>query len=706
MKMKGLLILYLLLVNVGIFAQPYPLVTLQDIQKPPDSLIGVTDPPSVLNGQIVRVRGLVMVQPVIDPVNNRGVIISAGARWSIYVQDPEGALWGGINVIQHDTSLAAQGTFFDLVDTAQVWEFTGLVEEFNTTTQLALVTTPQPIPVEFISQFPKRPEPIEITLSDFFTPSGGYNFEAEKYEGMYVIFRNIIVSDRNTNGNFKVNDGLGHSANIYNQSRYFKTGTAGIIPGYQPPLNGSVLSYVRGIVTTRTDGYYIVPLYPGDIGPLTASPPIASQITRDVGLVTSMTPVKISAKLADLDGYVTSASVQYRVNSGARISVPMQKSVSDTTIWEGTIPGVPDSSLVDFFIRSVDNEGNSSNTPGDTLKGMYFYMVLNRPLTIRDVQYSPFGSGYSGYNDFYLTLTGVVSADTSDIPGMGSTPLRVYMQDGAGPWSGIQIGTTGNLGSAVLDLKRGDRVTITGKIQEVFNVTRIDSLTSINILSSNNPLPDPQVLTTGTIGTKFNGDLDAEPWESVLIRYNNPIVTNYTADGSSNFGESYVSDGTGNTRVEWQDGNHNYHNAYDSSLIGNPNWINVPTGSGFTSLTGVLYFSFSYYKLVPRKSDDIQGFTIGVDDNLVNPNQYSLSQNYPNPFNPATTIQYSLPIAGNVTLKIYNLLGQEVKTLLNEYQNEGSYKYTFDASHLPSGVYFYVLNSGEYSSVKKMMLLK
>lgn len=88
--------------------------------------------------------------------------------------------------------------------------------------------------------------------------------------------------------------------------------------------------------------------------------------------------------------------------------------------------------------------------------------------------------------------------------------------------------------------------------------------------------------------------------------------------------------------------------------------------------------------------------------------QYSfeLSQNYPNPFNPSTTINYSIPVSGMVTLKIYNVLGQEVKTLVNKEQFAGMHTISFDASNLASGVYIYRLSSGNFVNTKKMMLLK
>ena len=88
------------------------------------------------------------------------------------------------------------------------------------------------------------------------------------------------------------------------------------------------------------------------------------------------------------------------------------------------------------------------------------------------------------------------------------------------------------------------------------------------------------------------------------------------------------------------------------------------------------------------------------------PKQFSLEQNYPNPFNPSTEIKYGLPKAAFVTLRVYNVLGQEVATLVNEHQNAGHYDLSFNMDRFASGVYFYMLRAGNFVATKKMMLIK
>ena len=105
--------------------------------------------------------------------------------------------------------------------------------------------------------------------------------------------------------------------------------------------------------------------------------------------------------------------------------------------------------------------------------------------------------------------------------------------------------------------------------------------------------------------------------------------------------------------------------------------------------------------------DDLSfsGTATGVEDNA-QPLSFKLNQNYPNPFNPTTTIDYSIPKSSYVTLKVYNILGKEVSTLVSGERSAGNYSVKFDGSELASGVYFYRLTAGNKTDIKKIMLTK
>jgi len=99
-------------------------------------------------------------------------------------------------------------------------------------------------------------------------------------------------------------------------------------------------------------------------------------------------------------------------------------------------------------------------------------------------------------------------------------------------------------------------------------------------------------------------------------------------------------------------------------------------------------------------------FITSVSENDLLPDVFTLEQNYPNPFNPATTIKYQIPELSFVTIKVYDVLGNEINTLVNNEKSAGDYEVEFNASALPSGVYFYKIKAGDFVQVRKMMLLK
>lgn len=175
-----------------------------------------------------------------------------------------------------------------------------------------------------------------------------------------------------------------------------------------------------------------------------------------------------------------------------------------------------------------------------------------------------------------------------------------------------------------------------------------------------------------------------------------------------------------------------YYSKEDSIIILSP--INPTSGAFSTTLDTLLLkngFTFNYRIIAKDKgiipetsySPDtgyyqcVWNGPTGIDDKVEYPNTFTLHQNYPNPFNPSTVIGYQLPISGDVTLKIFDVLGREVATLVNEYKEAGYHEVEFNTSsgirNLPagrqglvSGIYFYQLKAGSYNETKKMILLR
>ena len=112
----------------------------------------------------------------------------------------------------------------------------------------------------------------------------------------------------------------------------------------------------------------------------------------------------------------------------------------------------------------------------------------------------------------------------------------------------------------------------------------------------------------------------------------------------------------------------------------------------------------SFVDMGAQESD----FLIGIvnDNSDYVPNTFSLKQNYPNPFNPSTTIEFTLPKSEFVELKVYNILGKEVSTLISMKLNQGNHTYTFNGNNLASGIYYYRIKAGNFVETRKMIYLK
>lgn len=714
--MKVINLLFLIIVfSIQIIAQEYPEITIRDIQFATDSSLNYygslnSEPKSAYEGDTVNVTGVVM-HPTYEGVNPDSIETLHSGAPAIYLQDENNPEWGGILVRDPEASTA-----FSILDTGLVISVTGVVGEYFTTTQLNIFG----FEASNIVGQTTRPKPVLLTLDSLVQIGSGLpKYTAEKWEGVYVEFRNLTTTDPGIIGynTFNVFDENGSTIVVGNVSDLFRRTPA--------PLAGTKVDYIRGYIETRTNiqnGWFMInPVYENDIQYGDVSPPNITNVLRDKGVVGFAEDVTVSARVVDPDATADVKNVKlfYSVNEAPFDSLDMTLSNVEDSIYSATIPSQNDSSLIKYYVSATDNDNATSTNPSNS-NNSYFYLVLNRPLTIQDVQYSPFGSGFSGYNGYEVTVSGIVTADTTDIQGDGfNIGPQVYLQNGTTPWSGIQI-----FGIEADDVRRGDKLTATGIVNESFGVTRIGTLDMGVQLSQNGTgleIPLPLIISTSEVNSLTGGTLPAESYEGVLVKIENVTVLDANADGnvdgpdegsggSRNYGEIYITDESNvQMRLELQDGTHDFHNFWDASLenIG----TRIETGHTFESITGILFYSFSNYKLVPRKNDDFVGHVTDVENSNIIPEEYSLSQNYPNPFNPTTTISFSIPniassFNSNVTLKIYDLLGREVNTLVNEVKQPGSYQVQFDASELSSGIYFYALSAGDFYQTKKLVLLK
>lgn len=187
--------------------------------------------------------------------------------------------------------------------------------------------------------------------------------------------------------------------------------------------------------------------------------------------------------------------------------------------------------------------------------------------------------------------------------------------------------------------------------------------------------------TTFTLNPSVNASVKGIIWKTGATQGNSSVLCGYVTYGNGRVvfvgDSSPADDGTG------QSGNSLY-----------PGWTGEASGDHRRlHLNGSLWLA------------KITGVT-SIAEGESQITQFELNQNYPNPFNPSTVIQYSLPVVSEVTLKVFDILGNEVAAIVNGLENAGKHKVEFNASNLPSGLYVYRLTAGSYSLNKKMVLLK
>ena len=264
----------------------------------------------------------------------------------------------------------------------------------------------------------------------------------------------------------------------------------------------------------------------------------------------------------------------------------------------------------------------------------------------------------------------------------------------------FQVNTAGYVGfdTAFCNrVKRGDSIEVTGVVTQFSGLTELTPVTNLTIFDTGNVVT-PKTVTCSQV--RNNG----EAYEGMLIKISGVTavrtfagvdITTWTVGGS---GTNYRIFAGGDS--------------CDIRIYATTNIANQPVHSfPFDVVAECSQFKFSApfiggYQILPRDLNDFTGVTGAGSVSTVIPDKFSLEQNYPNPFNPVTNLEFGISDLGFVSLKVYDVLGKELKILVNEIRQPGNYKIEFDGSNLTSGIYFYTLNADGYSETKRMILLK
>lgn len=657
-----------------------------------------------------------------DPLNSGLSSLNSEGRPSrihVFVRDvtadTEGPEYMGIQIVD------GGNLGFDGLIVGDVVQITGRVSPFNTTMQVS----PSVAPVVVGSRDPLTDaifNPIVVTTADL-NASAGSNGAIRtnwdnlgKYRGNYVRFEGASAVTRTLGSradwNWSSDNGT-TSVSMYDTSLRYRNDRSDYpsnynarTDNYAPPTPGATVN-VQGFVTfnggTSSDPYAlgvpngmvvaVNPMNDADVA-ITASPPAVNNIALASGIPSSQAPVSITAEIeADPARSLTGANLVFTTTSNATEQT-VAGSAGAGAVWSFEITaGLANEDFVFYHIVATDNTGASTETASRSFR------VLDGGITrLAHIQETadgqPGDSPFVGQNvAMNITATVTLSAETGNLA----------LQDGSGPWSGISLESVSggsNEPAGLIDLRPGDVITITrAVIEEDFGLTKFDEDDmEFTLVSSGGTPLEPVVVTTDALQDRAI----AEAHEGMFLRIEDPVVTATNADAPNGpFGEFAISsDGTSANALRVDD---------MSSLVsytgGDPGTV-YAEGERLDFVQGILWYTFSNYKLIPQSFDHIGAVINVATEDMELPETFALHQNYPNPFNPSTSIRFDLGRSANVTLAVYDVLGREVATLVNGQLTPGAHTVSFDASNLTSGVYLYRLSMGAEVLTRTMMLMK
>ncbi|UCH10523.1 MAG: T9SS type A sorting domain-containing protein [Fidelibacterota bacterium] len=496
-----------------------------------------------------------------------------------------------------------------------------------------------------------------------------------------------------TNAEFTIDDGSGIAIinsdgtnDMSGEDMFGNPTTAG--PWVIPP-NGTTIASIRGYVYhaygdhADTSTYRVRPIYHSDMVMGVGGPPLITGFAITESALGPTDAVTVSATITD-GSAVASAGIFYRVNGGAWLEASMTPGASNS--YSGTIPATDsEGALVEYYLEATDDGLNqdapmSATIPSDTSAALYGYHTRAAGHTVHDIQYMPYSSGNSYYVGQVVSVSGVVTS-TADQPDSRAGGFNI--QDGPGIWNGIWA----ELDAAVTyTVTQGDSITITGTVFEDYACTAI-GVTDVTLHATGKSVAPLEIT-----GAEFV--FEPEKYEGILLHFVNAV----TVTASGTYDMDVTDDGGVSTFI--LDDDFMIHDSPDDM-----HYHALAINDVIADLTGICHYYYGNHEVMLRDAADMGVFVSVADDNDL-PLKFSLSQNYPNPFNPATTIEYSLARQVKHTLKVYNLRGALVATLVNDVRPAGAYSVTWNANRLASGLYFLRLDAEEFQQTKKMIILK
>lgn len=694
--------------SVTLHAQNFKKMSVKDVAAiPMDSLTkGSLQSPKI--GDTVKMTGIVSLPPVVNyPTDNRKIMIAGNVNYAVFMRDTNSTLneFAGVLVICDTNNTASN---FNRLRVGQLVEMTVKVTNFPVNNlgaiQAQVIANST---VDFIDEGIALPAVPKVKISDFVSgaiPAAPQFLTGAKYLGMKVEFNDVTVASITVSGAQRttiiLTDAAGNQMYLRDQSNYFRT-DAVKIGTFVAPQVGQKISSIKGYITSNTVGgqtvsFMISPALPEDfVVDANSAPPVLvnTRSSRVNAIPTSTETVPVSITLRKGKADLKYVQVKYSVNGGAMTSLDATK-VSDT-LYTATIPAQAANSLVRWKAEISDVDNTVVKFPtADT--AVFYYRVLDRAPMIKDIREQFTATGSTAYNGYYATLEATVSADAADVPNAVLSAPRVYIQDGEEGYSALVLNST-SPSSKIRAFSRWDKIRVRGIIRELNGVTTMDSIANSDaaLLTDPGVKYPPKRLKTKDFSGKRSGDPKVEQWENMMIELENVVVADTNADAPSNFGEFNVVDSTefggpgeasARLRVETDDGNTQYATKTANAKV----WLQ--RGQRITSLKGIMLYSFSNYKVVPRQNDDVVLGAVSVDE-AENPIARFTMSAFPNPmqFNGSIELTFNTPTTAGVS--VYDEAGRLVSTIERSEYPAGTFRVNLNATNLTNGTYTCVVTA-------------